>query len=275
MSSKPKSAFLAEISEAYISIVVPVFNEAPNIVKNLDLLISEIEPYFSKFEVIVISDGSRDGTNVEMFRFQYPGIKFKIFPKNMGKGAVVRSGFEMASGDYIFFIDGGMELHPRELRIFLGLMFIYEADIVIASKRHPQSEIQYPLIRRILSSLYQKMIQMMFDIDVTDTQVGLKLFRREVVQSILPLLEIDRYGFDLEILSLARLKGYRKMLEAPIRMDYFGRNQRFFLKEWLHVFKVGFSLFKDTIRLYRKVRRLQKEADFQTKATAETKTSST
>lgn len=257
MSAEGKASIFTGMQEAFISIVVPVFNEAENLIDNLDMLISEIEPFFKKFEIIVISDGSRDGTNVEMFRFQHAGVRYKIFPQNVGKGAVVRAGFEAAKGDFIFFIDGGMELHPRELRIFLGLLFLYEVDIVIGSKRHPQSQVYYPWYRKFLSFLYQKLIQFLFEIDVTDTQVGMKLFRKEVVQAILPHLEIDRYGFDLEILSLAKIKGFDKILEAPIRLDYFNNSERMALFDFFRVLKMGFSLLKDTIRLYNKLQKVK------------------
>lgn len=247
-----------DFGNSKLSIVVPVFNEANRITANLDLLIDEIEEYFPHFEIIVVSDGSTDGTNVRLFAFRHPGVKPILIEKNAGKGNAVRSGFQRASGDYILFIDGGMEIHPKEIRIFMGLMYLYEADIVIGSKRHPQSNVKYPLHRRILSWLFQRLVHFLFQIDVTDTQVGIKLFRKEVVDAILPDLEINRYGFDLEILSLAKTKGYAKVLEAPIRMDYFGKNDRLFLRELLHVARVSFSLLKDTLRLYFRLRRIRK-----------------
>lgn len=241
-------------SDQLISVIVPVFNEGARIQDNLELLIDEIEDHFARFEILVISDGSTDDTNSKVFQFKYPGLRLIPFVKNQGKGAAVRKGFEQAQGDYIFFIDGGMELHPKELKIFFGLMRLYEADIVIGSKRHPQSKIYYPLLRRILSRIYQKLIKTLFKVDVTDTQVGMKLFRKEVVESVLPFLQVNRYGFDLEILSLASLFGYRKMLEAPITMEYFSKNRRAFPLELIHIFKVGSSLMKDTLSLYFRIR---------------------
>jgi glycosyltransferase involved in cell wall biosynthesis len=133
-----------EYENAFVSVVVPVFNEAPNVVENLYTLLDELELSFKNFEIIVISDGSTDGTSWEVFRFKSEHIRVRIFPENMGKGAVVREGFGEAKGDYILFIDGGMEIHPREIRIFIGLMLLYRCDIVVGSKRHPQSRIHYP-----------------------------------------------------------------------------------------------------------------------------------
>ena len=241
---------------AKLSVIVPVFNENPNIAQNLNLLMKELEPYFPDFEIIVVSDGSTDGTDSKLLTFKHPKLTPIIFETNQGKGNAVRSGFKRASGDYILFIDGGMEIHPKEIKIFVGLMGLYECDIVVGSKRHPQSNVTYPWYRRTLSWIYQKIVRTLFNIDVTDTQVGIKLFRREVIDAILPNLEINRYGFDLEILSLSKRAGFGKMLEAPVRLDYFGKGKTFILIDLWHVSRVGYSLMKDTLLLYFKLRKI-------------------
>lgn len=251
-----RQGLYASLRELRLSVIVPVFNEARNITTNLELLISEVSPYFSSFEVLVVSDGSTDGTNQVLQGLKLPRVNAIIYEENKGKGYAVREGLKRASGDYVLFIDGGMELHPREIRIFLGLMGLYDADVVLGSKRHPQSRVDYPRTRRLLSLIYQQLVRGLFGLNVTDTQVGLKLFKAEVIAAILPDLTIDRYGFDLELLALARRQGFRRFLEAPIRLDYFRRNSRSFLREYLHIAKVGLSVLKDTWRLYRKVQSL-------------------
>lgn len=242
------------LSDVNLSVVVPVFNEGPNIIENLYLLKSELNQYFKNFEIIVISDGSTDDTNQKVTSITNSSIKFISFDKNQGKGSAIRKGFEYSKGDYILFIDGGMELHPKDIKIFLGLMSLYDADIVIGSKRHPQSKVYYPIYRRFLSSIYQMLIRYLFSVNVTDTQVGIKLFKKEVIQDVLPFLTIDRYGFDLEILSLAIALGYKNILEAPVRLDYFLKNRRSTTLDLIHTFRVGFLLFLDTLKLHRHIR---------------------
>lgn len=246
----------ARRSRSKLSIIVPVFNEAVQIQRNLDMLLNEVEKYFSAFEIIVVSDGSTDGTNLALLSFRHPDIRPLILDKNAGKGNAVRAGFQAASGDYVLFIDGGMEIHPKEIRIFMGLMDLYDCDIVVGSKRHPQSKVEYPWYRRILSFAFQKVVRLLFHIDVTDTQVGIKLFRRDVIDALMPHLQINRYGFDLELLSLAKHFGFGDILEAPIKMEYFNKNKKPVATEVLHVLRVGFSLLADTVSLYLRLRQL-------------------
>ncbi len=250
--------FFSPLRGKFVSVIVPVFNEGKKILKNLELLVSELNPYFSSYEIIVISDGSTDNTNEVLQDGKLAGVRTIFLEKNRGKGHAVRQGFREANGDYILFIDGGMELHPKDIRVFLALLILYEVDIVIGSKRHPQSEVEYPVLRRILSFTYQKLIKLLFDLDVTDTQVGLKLFRRRVIDAVEPHLSVDTYGFDLELLALSKACGFNKMLEAPIRLDYFEKNQRPRLLEFVHVFKVGWFILMDTVKIYIKIKTLKR-----------------
>jgi glycosyltransferase involved in cell wall biosynthesis len=264
----PMVKALRAFKSAKLSIIVPVFNEASAIVQNLDLLLDEVEGYFTNFEVIVVSDGSTDGTNAQIKKVKHPDLKPVFITENSGKGGAVRQGFKRASGDFILFIDGGMEIHPKEIRIFMGLMSLYECDIVIGSKRHPQSKVEYPWFRRLLSWMFQVFVRAIFQVQITDTQVGIKLFRREVIDAILPHLEINRYGFDLELLILAKRKGFDNVLEAPIRMDYFSSGKRHIARELFHVFQVGFSLIKDTLRLHARMKRVSDKSYQEVKDTS-------
>lgn len=240
-----------------LSVIVPVFNEGEQITANLKLLHEEVAKHFRRYEIIVVSDGSTDGTNDRIREYPDPHLQLIELPSNQGKGAAIREGFRKAEGDFILFIDGGMEIHPKEIKIFLGLMFLYDADIVVGSKRHPQSDVYYPWYRRLLSWFFQVLVRILFKINVTDTQVGIKMFRRKVVTAVLPLMKTNSYGFDLELLGLAARAGYRNILEAPVRLDYFLKNRRSTLRDLGHTLKVGSALLGDTIRLWLSLRRRQ------------------
>lgn len=243
-----------------LSIVVPVYNEGVAIKENLGFLLDEVGRYFKRYDIIVVSDGSTDETNSLISSLKDPHFKPVILEKNQGKGAAVRHGLKEAKGDFVLFIDGGMELHPREIKIFLGLMYLYNADMVIGSKRHPQSNVFYPWYRRFLSFLFQCFVRVLFKINVTDTQVGIKMFRGDVIRSVLPYMMINSYGFDLEILGLAARLGHRNILEAPVRLDYFLRQKRPLFPDLLHTAKIGLSLLKDTFSLWVRLRKISKRS---------------
>ncbi len=206
-----------------LSIVVPSFNE-PRLNANLDVLRAELGP--EPYELIVVND-----------------------VRGQGKGAAVLAGLRQAKGERVLFIDGGMEIHPKEIRIFMRLMDIYCCDMVIGSKRHPQSVVAYPWYRRVLSLAFQLLVRLIFDVDVTDTQVGLKLISRPALDAVLPDVRLERYGFDLELLVLAKRAGFGNVLEAPVRLDYFNRARPMLLDLW-HVGRVGASLVADVWRLW-------------------------
>ena len=93
-------------------------------------------------------------------------------------------------------------------------------DFAIGSKRHPDSQVVYPRSRRLASWGYQQMNRVLFRLDVRDTQVGLKVFSRDVADNVVPLLLVKQFAFDLELLAVARAFGYRRVRELPVRLDY-------------------------------------------------------
>jgi glycosyltransferase involved in cell wall biosynthesis len=139
---------------------------------------------------------------------------------NIGKGFALSCGVDQAVGELVTFIDADMELDPANIGVFVDTMRSSNCDAVIGSKRHPESKVAYPKFRRLQSAVYQLLVRVLFNLNVRDTQTGLKLFRKEVLADVTPLLAIKRFAFDLELLVVAHRLGYRKICEAPIRLDY-------------------------------------------------------
>ncbi|OIP55410.1 hypothetical protein AUK13_02855 [Candidatus Kuenenbacteria bacterium CG2_30_39_24] len=239
-----------------ISVIVPVYNINQKFNDNLNLLNFELTANFSDYEIIVVDDGSKNYQ--PSFSYLNEKIKFFHYDINQGKGHALKYGFEQSKGDLIVFIDGDLELHPREIKNFVNLMEIYGVDVVIGSKRHPYSEVNYPLLRRILSFGYQIFIRIFCDLKgVRDSQVGLKLFKREVLASSLPRVLVKKWAFDLELLTVASHLGYKKILEAPIKLDYksdFGTNSP---KELFHLWQVAWPLLIDTLAIIYRLRILK------------------
>ncbi len=204
----------------HLSVIVPAYREGPRIYQNLLRLLGELDQLGADYEVVVVSDGNTDATVAEAERVGSPRVKVLHYAANMGKGYALSYGVANSTGTLVTFIDADMELNPRVIRNFLELMAQGQYDIVIGSKRHPLSRVSYPYFRRIQSFCYQVLIRLLFNLDVRDTQTGLKLLRREVVAGIVPLLAVKRFAFDLELLVVARYLGYRRIAEAPIELEY-------------------------------------------------------
>ncbi len=229
-----------------------MYNEAERLKENLDLLFHELDALSCTYEVIAVSDGSTDTTNEILSAYQHSHLRLVTLPENHGKGYAVRQGFIEAQGERVMFIDGGMELDPKQIALFLTIQQAYGADIVIGSKRHPDSVINCPWYRRSLSFILQEALQRTFKLSVKDTQVGMKLFRREVIEHVLPHLTINGYGFDLELLLGARALGFNNIIEAPIKLDYYAKQARTHIADTRHVFRVGCGVLKDVYMVYRR-----------------------
>ena len=203
-----------------LSVVVPAYREGRRIHANLKHLVDELNQLGLTYEVLVVSDGSTDQTVNEVKRLGLPSITVLHYPMNIGKGFALSLGATQAKGELVTFIDADMELDPANIRAFIQLMTENGCDAVIGSKRHPDSKVSYPKFRRFQSAAYQFLIRILFQLNVRDTQTGVKLFRRQVLVDAVPLLAVKRFAFDLELLVVARFLGYRNVCEAPVTLDY-------------------------------------------------------
>ncbi len=204
-----------------LSVIMPAYRLEKVIEANLEQVQALLDGRMP-FEIVVVDDGSGDGTAaaIEAARARHPGtIRPVILAENGGKGAALRHGFQASRGSHVLLLDGDLDLAPEGIGRFFQIMRRDRADIVIGSKRHPESEIDYPLRRRIASRVYFGIVHLLVGLPVTDTQTGMKLFRREALQWAFDRMLVKRYAFDLEMLAIAYGHGYR-VSEAPIRMDY-------------------------------------------------------
>lgn len=203
-----------------LSIVIPAYKEEKNIYGTVDEILKAHDVLDYSYEVIVVVDGSPDGTAKEAKRHRSAKVKvFEYFP-NHGKGYALKYGTAKAKGDIITFADAGGDFDPKQFDKCVKLMEVFDADFVIGSKRHPASKINYPLKRRVYSWGYHKMIRVLFGLNVTDTQAGLKFLKRNVARDVLPRVLVKQYAFDLEMLVVAWQLGYRRIFEAPVDLKF-------------------------------------------------------
>ncbi len=222
-----------------LSVIIPVYNAEKFIAKNLEKIKQSISRYFPNYEIIAVIDGNGDKSMKEAKKVK--GIKVIGFVENKGKGAALKYGFENSTGDYITFLDCDMDINPEQLKNFIPYMAT--ADLVIGSKRHPFSKVEYPWDRKILSKGFQIYSWMILQVHLRDTQSGLKLIKREVLKVIMPLILVKRYAFDLELCFLAQKHGFRTV-EAPISINYqfvgSGINKRAILGMFLDVLAIRY-----------------------------------
>jgi glycosyltransferase involved in cell wall biosynthesis len=204
----------------FLSIIVPAYKQENTIVKDIKRIDEELVKMKNKYEIIVVVDGMVDNTYKELQTVKSRKIKIIAYERNEGKGHAIQYGMFHAKGDVIGFLDAGMDLDPKGLAILLADFQKYNADIVIGSKRHQFSHVTYPFKRRVVSYLSQKFIKLLFGLDVTDTQVGMKFFKRSVIKKVLPRLLVKKFAFDVEILSVAYYLGFKKIYEAPVDLNY-------------------------------------------------------
>jgi len=211
---------MTEPKKRLLSVIVPAYKQEKTIKKDLQRIEGVLKQTRYDYEIICVVDGRVDKTFENAKKVKSRKIKVIGYKKNRGKGHAVRYGMARAKGDPIVFIDAGMEIDPNGINMILEHMEWYKADIIVGSKRHPVSQIKYPLERRIISRLYQLFVRVFTGLNVSDTQAGLKIFRRKVLEDVLPRLLVKQYAFDLEMLTVAHRLGYRRIFEAPVKISY-------------------------------------------------------
>lgn len=204
-----------------LSVVVPVYNGGPEIVRNVETIRAAAQAAAPDVELLVVSDGSIDGTAERLLEAR-EDVDMRVihYDRNLGKGYAVKLGALAARGEWIALVDADLDLDPSGIPVFLETAQREGLDLAIGSKRHPDSVVEYPRSRRVMSWGYQQLNRVLFGLDVRDTQVGLKVFRREVAQDVFPLLLVKRFAIDLELLAVARALGYGRVRELPVRLAY-------------------------------------------------------
>lgn len=202
-----------------ISVIIPVYNEEEAIYNTLVEVKDTFNGFGSSYELVLCDDGSKDNTLKEIRRFAQDNknVAIKIVHNryNYGKGRALKKAFKYTTGDYIIFLDGDLDLHPFQVPTFFDIMNFTKADIVNGSKRHPNSVLEYPFKRKVMSWGYFTLVKILFGLPINDTQTGLKLFKRKVLEDVFKRILVKKFAFDLEVLVNAHALGY-KIAEAPV-----------------------------------------------------------
>lgn len=200
-----------------LSIIVPVFNEERRVSRCLDSLLQFCQGQ-DYAEIIVAEDGSTDGTLgiVQEYASRSSKIKVAHSSDRLGKGGGVWNGAKMAGGELIMFMDVDLSTSPDQIPKLIDAIE-KGADLAVGSRGLPGSELTKirPLARSFLSSGLNWLFQILFDIDIRDTQCGFKMMRRNVAEDLASRVRTKGFAFDIELIVKAYDSGY-KICEVPV-----------------------------------------------------------
>jgi len=232
------------LSTAY-SIVIPAYNESERIRATLDKILVHIQERGWDAEILVVDDGSTDATAqiVQAYAAEHPLLRLLQNPGNRGKGYSVRNGMLHANGEMVLFSDADLSSPIEEAdKLFVALA---EGNDIAMGSRWMRRELQtqrQPLHRQLLGRIFNVALRVVLDLHFRDTQCGFKAFTRRASQVIFPLQHIERWGFDPEILFLARKFGL-KVKEVPVK--------------WAHREGTRINPLRDGIRMFSEVLKIR------------------
>ena len=200
-----------------VSIIIPCYNENSRIAGSLQKLGQFCEEQLKEYEIILVDDGSTDGTWETVRAFKLFPVRSIRFDRNRGKGAAVKAGMLEAKGTYRFFTDADL---PYHLSAFSSAMEMFEStgcDLVLGSRYLPGSEDRAGtnVVRKMASRIFSSLAGRMFGIDIRDSQCGFKGFTDRAAEALFSRCFTSGFAFDVEILSLAKNLGL-KICRTPV-----------------------------------------------------------
>jgi glycosyltransferase involved in cell wall biosynthesis len=219
------------------TIVIPAYNERARIVPTLEAVVACVRLQGWDAEVVVVNDGSTDNTAalVRQFAQTAPEVRLMENPSNRGKGYSVRSGLLHAQGEIVMFTDADLSAPIEEAeRLFKAIA--EGADIAIGSRWLATSRQTHrqPMYRQVFGRCFNLLTRMVMRLPYADTQCGFKAFTREAAQTVFQLMTIERWGFDPEILFIARKRHYR-VTEVPVSWGHDARSRISYLRDGLQM----------------------------------------
>ncbi len=225
-------------SQTFVSIVIPAYNEELRLPGFLKQVIAFCRQHFTRFEIFVVDDGSLDKTaeRVRGLQEDCPQLQLLSLRRNRGKGYAVKYGLWRTSGDVAAFLDADGSTLPDEILANLPLME-EGYDIVIGSRvlENPHLKVSVRWYRKRIGQIFNNLVHLFLLNDIQDTQCGFKMFRRKVIRPIFSRSYLEGFGFDMEILFLARKLGFR-IKEVGVN--------------WTHVSGSKVRIFRDALRLF-------------------------
>jgi dolichyl-phosphate beta-glucosyltransferase len=226
-----------------LTLILPAFNEEKLILNTLITLLDSLRTRYSDFEIIVVDDGSQDHTAqiVKQIATANPEVKL-MQQTNQGKGRAIQYGVTKSGGKLIIYTDADLPYTQESLDAVITTLRS-GADISIGSRIMPGAKIVgVPLYRTLTGKIFSLIVQFLMFPGIPDTQCGLKGFTNEAAKQIFAHMTIPGFGFDVEILYLARKMGY-KIVPVPAQMTHYRKESR------VNVFRDSFRMLTDLLHI--------------------------
>ncbi len=210
--------------QVFLSIIIPAYNEEKRLPETLHQIDDFLRQQSYTYEVIVVENGSTDRTTeiAEAFAADHPYVR--VLHSRKGKGAAVKTGMLSARGEYLFICDADLSMPIEEVKKFLPPV-LDGYDVAIASREAPGARrYNEPFYRHLEGRVFNWIVRLLAVPGIQDTQCGFKCFRRDVALDVFPYQTMDGWSFDVEVLYIARSRGYR-LVEVPINW-YYKENSR-------------------------------------------------
>jgi glycosyltransferase involved in cell wall biosynthesis len=201
------------------SVVIPAFNEEETIAIAVSRIHQVMSNFNRFFEIIVVCDGDDDKSASALQHLSFSELTVINLEVNRGKGFALRTGASVARGHHLVFIDADLDLDAQRIPELIALYIEQDLDLIVGSKLHPRSLVHYPKTRRLMSYLYRKVIKRFFGLNVSDTQTGLKICKKNKYIAIQEKLFVDGFAFDLELICRFDEQNFR-IGEGPVTLNF-------------------------------------------------------
>lgn len=203
-----------------VDVILPAYNEHEVVAECVKRVIEEFKSSIYDAKIVVVLDGPDEVAVSALSELKIESLKIITLATNRGKGEALRSGIKVSQANYIAFIDADLDIHPGAILIGLDLLQRNTSAVcAYGSKVHPESTVDYPVLRRLLSFAFRLFQRIFLKIDVNDTQTGLKVFRSKELKEVLESSKETGFLFDLELLMLLSRRNYR-FIPVPISLNF-------------------------------------------------------
>jgi dolichyl-phosphate beta-glucosyltransferase len=213
----------SKVKRCYLSIVIPSYNEEKRLAATLENIRNYLDRKKLDAEVIVVDDGSTDGTKdiARQFEKMHEGCKLISNEENKGKGFSFRRGFLSSRGNFVLLTDADLSAPIEEYERLMEESRRGDYDLVFGSRALDDSriEIKQSFVRRLMGKIFNGSVRFFTGLPFKDTQCGFKLLAREKLKPVVELMRIDRFSFDVELIFLAWKLGLRVKEVAVVWRD--------------------------------------------------------